>query len=74
MLKAVRVLREHIDRNYEGSITAFARVKDFDVSELARILRGERGARMSVRLALAIQAATMDAAPTVEVSFWAEEE
>lgn len=76
MTQAIQVLRDYIDRYHDGSISAFARDnsdagKEFDyqinASEISRLLRGERGERMTIRCAAAIEAATKGA---VQIRMW----
>lgn len=72
-MKAAERLQLHIDRHYGGSASLFAREHRLDGSELSRVLRGERGQRMSVKLAVKIQKACAGKKPEVPVELWAEE-
>lgn len=76
MLPAIQALRDYIDRRYEGSVSAFARDNvrtgdeyDYQInaSEISKILRGERGDRMTVKAAAAIEDAT---GSTVRIRMW----
>lgn len=54
---AIDALKEYIDMRYD-SANAFARENGLDASEVYKILRGERGDRMTVKMAAAIEDAT----------------
>ena len=71
-MKATERLQQHIDKHYAGSASRFAREHRFDVSELTRILRGERGKNMTVRTALKIERACAGRRPEVPIKLWAE--
>lgn len=71
-MKATERLRAHIDRHYEGSIGRFAREHSLDASELARVLRGERGKNMTVRMAARIEKACAGKRPEIPIKLWAE--
>jgi hypothetical protein len=57
-IPAIAALREYIEVHYGGSVTAFARENKLDVAELGKIVRGQRGQRMTVRYADKIERAT----------------
>lgn len=71
-MKATERLQQHIDKHYEGSASRFAREHGFDVSELTRILRGERGKNMTVRTAAKIEKACAGRRPEIPIKLWAE--
>lgn len=69
-------LQAYIDKNYprdgeeHGSVSAFASEKGLDRVQVLRVLNGTRGSRMTVKLAVAVEAATGGEVP---VSMWAED-
>jgi hypothetical protein len=71
-VKATERLKTHIERHYD-SVNAFCRAHGFDTSELSKLLRGERGTNMSVRMAVRIEKACKGKRPEVPLKLWAEE-
>lgn len=69
-------MQAYIDQNHprdgeeRGSVSDFAAKKGLDRVQVLRVLNGTRGSRMTVKLAVSIEAATGGAVP---VSLWAEE-
>lgn len=69
-------MQAYVDSNYprdgepHGSVSAFAADKGLDRVQVLRVIKGTRGSRMTVKLAVAIEAATGGEVP---VSLWAEE-
>lgn len=57
-IPAIEALRLYIWEHFDGSVTAFARENKLDVGELGKIVRGQRGQRMTVRYADKIERAT----------------
>jgi hypothetical protein len=58
MIPAIAALRDYIEDHYGGSVSAFARENKLDVGDIGKIVRGQRGQRMTVRYADKIERAT----------------
>ena len=61
-------LRQHIKQRFDGNISAFCRETGLDRIQIQRIVKRERGGRMTVDFATKIERAT---AGDVKVSHWA---